>query len=346
MASLPTEVAPKVKRHRISEKAGLAVEAGFAKVTDDQVLNKVEQILQERPDLIARVASMIATGVMEKQPEQPDPSSEMALIPQPCVIYGKIPAFRVESMLKAMEPDLFNTMMQQINPETRRYIFYFALNTTEKSRFDKPEPAYWASFHENMVGLYVSLGKRLSSALRNQDGQLQVQPNFMQDNGVVNWAATIGHFCIKTGHPETVVLLSLPAHIRLTHTLTLPGADKKLVVTRRKWVQDADGNFTMVMGPEVHSEDIAESGSWTIENNWDYAEAKASSGAMNLRLQPLYEAGIIGMEGDRTSAVEVAVIEDAAPPEGNNEEDKRDAEEVHPGQEDDNDNEEGNNSET
>jgi hypothetical protein len=219
MASLP-EVQPAPKKHRIGQKAGQALELGLAQVAAANVLKKVEQHLNRNPHLIPKVAGMISSDLLTPQPDLPQPSGTPTEIPQPMVRFWQLPAFRLDLMLKEMEPDLFNTMLQQINTETKRNLFYFALNVNGQMRIDKPDPPYWSTFQNNSVNAYRHLGKRMSSALRIQDDTVHVHPNFLLDNGAVNWASTIGHFIISTGHPETVVLLSVPAQTQLTHTHT------------------------------------------------------------------------------------------------------------------------------
>jgi hypothetical protein len=295
MASLP-EVQPAPKKHRIGQKAGQALELGLAQVAAANVLKKVEQHLNRNPHLIPKVAGMISSDLLTPQPDLPQPSGTPTEIPQPMVRFWQLPAFRLDLMLKEMEPDLFNTMLQQINTETKRNLFYFALNVNGQMRIDKPDPPYWSTFQNNSVNAYRHLGKRMSSALHIQDDTVHVHRNFLLDNGAVNWASTIGHFIISTGHPETVVLLSVPAQTQLTHTHTLPGADQRLLVTRRTWPQSADDNCTMVMGPNICVEEVAESRQWQIDSNWHYEEAKASSGALNMKLGPLYEAAITRLE--------------------------------------------------
>ena len=227
MASLPEVQPPPLKKPRIGAKAAQRLEQGLGDVTAANVLQNVEQHLNKNPHLIAKVAAMISTNLLSPQPDQPQPSGNSDEIMQPITRFWQILAFRVDSILKVMEPDLFNGMLQQIVTETKRNMLCFALNVNVQMKFDKPDPALWSTLQNNFVNAYRVLGKRMSSALCIRDGTVHVHPHFMGDNGAVNWASTIGHFIISTGHPETVVLLSVPAQTQLTHTHTLPGADQQ-----------------------------------------------------------------------------------------------------------------------
>ena len=82
---------------------------------------------------------------------------------------------------------------------------------------------------------------------------------------------------------------------------------------QRQWLTAGDDNLlTMVMGPQVQVAEV-ESGQWQIHSNWNLKEAKASLGAVAMKLLPLYNAA-------KAMAVTVPVMADGARDENEDEE--------------------------
>ena len=202
MESAPTE--PARKRARISKKTEDSLVSGLCRVAHQHTIESVNKYLEDHPKLVPQVAAMVGTDMLSQQPAAAPLGNDM--IPQPCSTYGKIPQFRVDILLTLMEPELFSpTIIQQLGAHTKRNLLHFALDVKDKDRFSRPDPAAWDTLQNNLKGQYSIKGKRMSSATcMHHDGTVHVHPDFMKENGGINWAAAVGHFILTTGHPETV----------------------------------------------------------------------------------------------------------------------------------------------